>query len=122
MLATIIVPVAPGSRNGHCHADVQRRLAETFGGWTMHYGEGGWLSDNMNVVEQVAVYDVAMDDTPMNRETMRDIAHNVRSDLEQESVYLAFNTAVTAEFIGADSRPEAPLAAQLTQEITLSDL
>ena len=100
MLATIIVPETIGSPNANCHAEVRDALEATFGGWTAHEATGGWKPVTGEAIEEtVTVYDVAMDDTILNRQTMRSLATDVARDLDQEAVYLSFNTAVEVEFI-----------------------
>src|SRR5665213_1615504 len=72
MLATIIIPETIGSPNANCHAEVRDALEATFGGWTAHEATGGWKSVTGEATEEtVTVYNVAMDDTVPNRQSMQ---------------------------------------------------
>lgn len=63
-------------------------LAGLFGGFTRLSGHGGWVSPDCNLVsEPVFIYQVDSDD-PFAPTLLDGFARRVKSDLEQECVYL----------------------------------
>lgn len=77
-LATLILPPVNnvGIDQTDTHAALQLVLIDTFGGFTVITGNGGWKDDNTGrvFVEAVAVYSIAMDDTAENARKLESIA------------------------------------------------
>ena len=67
---------------------LERDMADIMGGFTRADGMGGWKSpDGSLVLEPVHLYAVDSDD-PFAPTLMEGFAHRVKSELEQQCVYL----------------------------------
>ena len=89
--ARLIVPMQNnhGQSLSQLALQVQKRLAETFGGFTLTEGYGGWISPTGKVhYEPVLVFDIAMDSKVSNIEALTSIAAKVAKEAEQEAVYV----------------------------------
>lgn len=88
--ARIIMPlVSTDSQHTREHDRLKRALAQNFGGYTVTIGSGGWVDGRGFLIrETVAIYDIAMPDTKLNRSRVRDLAYLTAVELKQESVYV----------------------------------
>jgi hypothetical protein len=88
-LATLILPTVnnDGVDQSDTHATLQHALCTAFGGYTRTVGEGGWLAPTGVVYsDPVAVYGIAMDDSPRNRSELESIAQYYGNLADQISV------------------------------------
>lgn len=91
--ARIILPKADnhGQPLDLAHADLARALCRNFGGATATATRGMWVSDDGKLYDEPGIaYDVAMDDTPANREIMRALAVAYGRRCGQEAMYVRY--------------------------------
>lgn len=96
--ARIILPKqdTDGSSLSDLKACVSSILLANFGGYTLSAGFGGWTADDGEIVEEeVWIFDVAGDDTPVNDHTLLDLALVIFAESQQQAVYVRkFNGTV----------------------------
>lgn len=87
-LATLILPTVnnDGVDQSDTHATLQHALCTAFGGYTRTVGHGGWKHGALVYNDPVAVYGIAMDDTPGNRAELESIAQYYGNLADQISV------------------------------------
>lgn len=93
--ARIILPLEGNSTDGNrppagaaVHRLVRTRLAKRFGGYTRTTGFGGWVDSEGQIVEEnVAIYDVAINQTAEDNADLRAIAVAAACNLLQDAVY-----------------------------------
>lgn len=75
-VATLILPTVnnDGVDQTDTHAALQSVLCEAFGGFTRTMGHGGWSGPGKVYHDPVAVYGIAMDDSPVDRAKLESIA------------------------------------------------
>lgn len=77
-IASVTLPVADNDGNSlaDAHAALRSSLAEEFGGFTAINATGGWCDPSTGkvYVESVIRYDVAMEDSAVNRAKLADMA------------------------------------------------
>ena len=104
-MASLILPThdnhGVGLQDVHCA--LQSDLCDTFGGFTLTQGCGGYRFDSGEVkLESVVIYNIAMSDTPENASKLRTIAKHEASLAEQESVMITLPNG-NVEFIRASA-------------------
>jgi predicted cupin superfamily sugar epimerase len=91
-LAIFNLPLSDNSGNAlnDVHAALQADIVDTFGGFTLTHGHGGWRDDATGKVfcEPVAVYSIAMNATPNNARRLRSLAIWHGRIADQLAVYL----------------------------------
>jgi hypothetical protein len=104
--ATLIMPAADNHGNSLSGLlqNLGGSLIETFGGFTVTPGHGGWRADNgREFLEPVHVFTVAMDLDDENNARLRHIAESFGRAGNQLSVYVRF---ASGEVEIIDIRPE----------------
>jgi len=77
------------------HDAFMMTLIDVYGGYTVSYGVGGWAGPKgVQVIEDVALYDVAFDDHIDNTQHFEYLALWLGGKLHQESVYFRLGYAV----------------------------
>lgn len=71
-------------------AEVEARIEDVAGGWTLTHGIGGWLGDDGRYREPVRLYAMDVDDLDALRASiaLRGLAQKIARELDQEAVYL----------------------------------
>lgn len=85
--ARIVMPTLY-DKGYEAHKSLEMTLTETFGGYTSARGQGGWMDGNVFVHDEIAIYDVAMEDTDANVDRLGEIALAAGRALGQKCVYL----------------------------------
>lgn len=89
--ARLVLP--EGIDDASIHHELKRTLSRRFGGYTATAGNGGWIDDDDDdslVQEPVIVYDVAMPDTGLYRDRLREVAVLYAAKLKQKAVYIRY--------------------------------
>jgi hypothetical protein len=87
--AKIILPITnDGQSIMDLHTAMQRDLAATFGGFTVVFGDGGWIDGAGNLVnDTVAIYSIAAPVTPEANANIAGLAMLYGHRANQEAVY-----------------------------------
>lgn len=96
MRAEIVIPTTH-ERAEYVIANVEKRFAHDFGGYSRYEGYGGWIPDDrISPIEEDHVRLVVSDIS--DRETVRQSAEYVKDELDEDSVFVEFITS-DVEFI-----------------------
>lgn len=70
------------------HSWLRHALVRNFDGFTATEATGAWFNGKAQIVEPVILYDVAIEELPINTQVLREIAHHAGTMALQECVYL----------------------------------
>ena len=93
--ARIILPydTGDGEADRAAHLYLTEQLAERFGGFTVHSGQGAWAKDAQTIVyDEVRIYDLAIEHSVANNDALRDIASIAGCKLNRDAVHVRYTT------------------------------
>lgn len=95
--ARIIIPLQDnkGIELGGVHSRFQNTVVNVFGGFTQTFGNGGEKNRRgpANVIERVAIYDIAVDvDNPRTVHLLKALARDAKASARQDAIYLRLAT------------------------------